>query len=79
MARPVVASRLGQIADVIRDGENGLLVEPGDAAALGRAIDSLGRDEALRLRLGAAARQTVVERYTWQQNAARVFDALKKT
>jgi glycosyltransferase involved in cell wall biosynthesis len=77
MARPVVASRLGQIAEVIDDGLNGLLVEPGDAEALARAIEQLARDQELRARLGLAARQTVTERYTWRHNAARVFDAIR--
>jgi glycosyltransferase involved in cell wall biosynthesis len=74
MARPVVASRLGQIASVIMDGENGLLVEPNDAAALAQAIERLAEDEALRRRLGSAARQTVAEHYTWRHNAACVFE-----
>jgi glycosyltransferase involved in cell wall biosynthesis len=77
MARPVIASRLGQIAEVIDDGENGLLVEPGDADGLRRAIERLARDEATRARLAAAARRTVIDRYTWQRNAARVFDRFK--
>lgn len=77
MARPVIASRLGQIASVIVDGENGLLVEPDDACALAQAIERLANDEAMRVRLGAAARQTVVDGYTWQHNAARVFDKYK--
>ena len=76
MAKPVIASRLGQVADVIRDGENGLLVEPGDARALASAIERLARDKSLRVRLGVAGRQTVIERYTWIHNAARVFDAM---
>src|SRR5205085_9988044 len=76
MARPVVASRLGQITDIIIDGDNGLLVEPNDAAALARAIERLAKDEALRRRLGATARQTAVARYTWRHNAARVFEAI---
>ncbi|MFL6215283.1 MAG: glycosyltransferase family 4 protein [Blastocatellia bacterium] len=76
MARAVVASRLGQIASVIVDGENGLLVEPNDADALVQAIERLANDEALRQRLGAAARQTVIAQYTWQHNAARVFEAV---
>lgn len=75
-ARPIVASRLGQIADIIVDGENGLLVEPGDTNALARAIERLAKDEALRARLGEAARRTVIERYTWKHNAARVFDEM---
>lgn len=76
MGKGIVASRLGQVAEVIIDGENGLLVEPGDASALARAIEKLAQDEALRARLGAAARQTAIERYTWKHNAARVFDAV---
>lgn len=76
-ARPVVASKLGQIADVITDGENGLLVEPGDADELARAIERLAIDPMLRERLSQAGRQTVIERFTWQQNAARVFDAME--
>lgn len=76
MGKGLVASRLGQIAEVIIDGENGLLVEPGDKIALARAIEKLAHDDALRGRLGAAATQTVIERYTWKHNAARVFDAV---
>lgn len=76
MSKPVIASRLGQIADVIHDGENGLLIEPGDASALAGAIERLARDESFRGRLGTAGRQTVVERYTWRHNAARVFNAM---
>ena len=76
-ARPIVASRLGQIADIITDGENGLLVEPGDANALALAIERLAADESLRERLGAGARRAVIERYTWKHNADRVFDAMK--
>ena len=79
MARPVVASRLGQIAEVIDDGSNGLLVEPGDPQALAIAIERLAADEDLRARLGAAARQTVIERYTWRHNAERVFDAMRSS
>ncbi|HVF88472.1 MAG TPA: glycosyltransferase family 4 protein [Blastocatellia bacterium] len=79
MARPVVASRLGQIADVIEDGESGLLVEPGSSGELARAIDRLASDGALRQRLGVAARRRVEERYTWRHNASRVFDRAKKS
>jgi glycosyltransferase involved in cell wall biosynthesis len=76
MAKPVVASRLGQIADVIVHGSNGLLVEPGDADSLALAIEKLARDGLLRARLGSAARQTVIERFTWKLNASRVFEAM---
>jgi glycosyltransferase involved in cell wall biosynthesis len=78
MAKPVVASRLGQIADIIVDGENGLLVEPANPSALAGAIRRLVEDEKLRVRLGEAARRTVIEQYTWKHNAARVFDAFER-
>jgi glycosyltransferase involved in cell wall biosynthesis len=77
MGKGIVASRLGQVGEVIIDGENGLLVEPGDADELAHAIDRLAADRGLRQRLGEAARKTAVERYTWRHNAARVFDAMR--
>ena len=57
--RPVVATRVGGLADAIVDGETGLLVPPGDVAALRDAIVRLLEDLALRRRLGEAARDAV--------------------
>ncbi|MEN0103641.1 MAG: glycosyltransferase [Curtobacterium sp.] len=54
----IVASAVPGIVDVIRDGENGLLVPPGDAAALAAAVDRLLADPALAERLGRAAAVT---------------------
>jgi glycosyltransferase involved in cell wall biosynthesis len=53
---PVVATPVGAIPDVVRDGEEGLLVPPRDAAALVRALARLADDPSLRARLGAQAR-----------------------
>jgi glycosyltransferase involved in cell wall biosynthesis len=53
---PVIASAIGGLKEVIVDGDCGLLVPPGDTAALVRALRLLLTDESLRLRLGAAAR-----------------------
>jgi glycosyltransferase involved in cell wall biosynthesis len=75
MAKAVIASRLGQMAQVIEDSENGLLVEPGDPDKLADAIRRLASDEALRTRLGLAARSRVETSFTWRQNAMRVFTA----
>ena len=53
---PVVASRVGGVPEEVVDGETGLLVRPGDAAALAAALDSLLGDANVRRRLGAAGR-----------------------
>lgn len=70
---PVVASRMGQIGDVIDAGVNGLLSPPGDAAALADALDRLRCDLALRRRLGEAARTTVRRGHTWIAVAERLL------
>ncbi len=75
MGKGIVASRLGQIGDVLAHEETALLVEPGDPRRLSEAIMRLGEDEGLRRRLGAAARREAVARHTWEHNARRVLDA----
>jgi glycosyltransferase involved in cell wall biosynthesis len=74
MSKGIVASRLGQIADVLRDGETALLVEPGDALALATAIQRLAASQTLRTCLGENARAAVIRSYTWKHNAQRVLD-----
>jgi glycosyltransferase involved in cell wall biosynthesis len=56
---PVLATRVGGVAEVVRDGENGLLVEPGDPDALAEAIRCFLDDEELRTRLTSAAAPSV--------------------
>lgn len=58
VGRPVVATRVGGVADTVRDEVNGLLIAAGDVAGLSTALTRLARDEALRARLGAAASST---------------------
>jgi glycosyltransferase involved in cell wall biosynthesis len=77
MGKGIVASRLGQIGDVLTDGENALLVEPGDAKGLSEAITRLAEDRELRKELGGRARAAAIARHTWQQNAQGVLDAYR--
>lgn len=56
--RPVVATRVGGIPDLVRDGENGLLVEPGDTVALADALVRILRDRELAERLATRTRES---------------------
>ncbi|MBN1826812.1 MAG: glycosyltransferase [Candidatus Eisenbacteria bacterium] len=60
---PAVVPRVGGMAEVIRDGETGLLVPPGDGPALAAAIARLLRDDSLRGRIGAAGKEAVRREY----------------
>ncbi len=60
---PVVATRVGGVPDVVRDGEDGFLVETGAVDALADRLVQLAEDPALRRRLGEAGRARVVPRY----------------
>jgi glycosyltransferase involved in cell wall biosynthesis len=59
MGTPVVATRVGGVPEIVHDGENGLLVEPGDAAAFGAAVERLLCDDELRERLRQGAAPSV--------------------
>lgn len=61
--RPVVATRVGGLPDVVSEGEDGFLVEVGDVEGVAAALERLARDPALRLRMGAAGPPRVVPRY----------------
>jgi type III pantothenate kinase len=59
--RPVVATAVGGLVDVVEDGLTGLLVPPGDVRALREALERLLGDADLRERLGTAARARALE------------------
>jgi glycosyltransferase involved in cell wall biosynthesis len=60
---PVIGSRVGGIPETVRDGHNGLLVEPNDVPGLAAAIDRLAADPALAARLGANGQRDAAERF----------------
>ena len=61
--RPAVATRVGGIPDVVRDGVDGFLVEVGDASGLATRLAELAGDPALREQMGRAGRTRVLDRY----------------
>lgn len=77
MNKAIVASRLEQIAEVLQNEINALLVPPQDPRALAEAIVKLSDNPALRERLGQQGREDVVRKYTWDINVSRVIDKLK--
>jgi glycosyltransferase involved in cell wall biosynthesis len=75
MGKGIVASRLGQIGEVLSDNETALLVTPGDVNGLAAAIVRLVDSEEMRSRLGESARRVAVQEHTWTHNAQRVLKA----
>ncbi len=74
-ARPIVASCVAGIPEVITNGEHGLLVPERDPVALAAAVSRLLGDRDLAEQLGAAARRRITTELTWDQTAAR-FEAV---
>lgn len=69
MGLPVIASDTGGLREIVTP-DVGCLVRSGDAAALARAIDVLGRDPRARARMRARGRARVADAYTWERAAA---------
>jgi L-malate glycosyltransferase len=68
----VVATRVGGMAEIVEDEQTGLLVAPGDEWALGTAISRLLVDRAMRVKLGEAARASVIERFEREHIVDRI-------
>ncbi|APX33705.1 glycosyltransferase [Brachybacterium sp. P6-10-X1] len=71
---PVIASAIGTIPEVLRQGELGVLVAPGDVDALAAALDELAADPARRSRLGRAAREAAVAEHDWRSRCRALLD-----
>jgi glycosyltransferase involved in cell wall biosynthesis len=71
--RPVVATRVGSIPEVVEDGITGILVEPGDARALADAVVGLLLDPELRTAMGKAARRKSQTDLSWKSIAAQTL------
>jgi len=77
--RAVVAPRLSNILEIIKEEETGLLFEPDNLDEMGAALSRLVSDDKLRERLGKAARRHIEEgAFTWDANAARVLGLIVK-
>ncbi|MCI0363831.1 MAG: glycosyltransferase family 4 protein [Phycisphaerales bacterium] len=75
--RAIVASSIGQIEDVITDGETGLLYPPGDVKALASALWRLRQNPLLRRKLGSAARELAVRQHSWDHVAHTILQVAR--
>ena len=71
--RPVVATEVGGVPEIIEDGVTGVLVPPRDPSELARVLDRMIHDEPWRLRLGAAARGLVERSFTAEREAGETM------
>jgi glycosyltransferase involved in cell wall biosynthesis len=79
MAKPVVAFRHGALPEIVVDGETGILVAPGDEAAMAEAILRLLHDPELRTRMGKAGRARVEKHFTIERVAEQVSEVFSRT
>jgi len=77
-ARPVIASAAGGIVDIVRDGRNGWLVPPGDAAALAGAVTACMDDPARARTLGLHGREDVEAGFSWDVIADRLAEIYRR-
>lgn len=75
--KPVVASRVGGIPELVRDGVDGILVDAGDVKELSTAIIKLLDDPVLRKRMGGAGKERVKE-FSWDSTARVVLEEYRK-
>jgi len=75
---PVVASRIGGIPEMVRDGETGLLFEPGDAEGLADRLRRLDGDPDLAVRLGRRGREVVEREYSLSTQVERMLGILEE-
>jgi len=73
-SRPVVVTAVGGLVDAVEDGVTGLVVPPGEPAALRSALERLLSDAALRRRLGAAAGEAARRAFSWDAAVERTLE-----
>jgi glycosyltransferase involved in cell wall biosynthesis len=78
LGKPVVASRLPGVSEVVEDGGTGILVEPGNAEEMAAAIEQLVGDPHLRRRMGAAGRARAEVMFDQSIQCRRIADIYER-
>ncbi|MBN1638050.1 MAG: glycosyltransferase [Ignavibacteriales bacterium] len=76
--KTVITSRIGQTAEIIQDGVNGLLSEPGNIEEMIKKLSDIIKSPELRLTIGENARNTIKNEHTWQKKAEQWHKICKK-
>ncbi|HEX7320876.1 MAG TPA: glycosyltransferase family 4 protein [bacterium] len=71
-AKPVIASNVGGITDVVEDGVNGFLVPPAEVTALAQAIKKLALNPSLCQQMGRAAKKIIDDKFNWDRITGRM-------
>ncbi len=77
VGKPVVATEVGGVPEIIRNNETGILVPPGDPAAMAQAVIALLKDEAKRLEMGRCAKEWVKNNFTDRSMVERLDEIYK--
>lgn len=78
MGKGIIASDLDQIGEILTHQQTALLVPPADVDALINSMKILADNPSLRERLGTAAREDAVARFTWRDHTGRIIEKLKE-
>lgn len=78
MGKPVIAGALGQVKDLVHDGETGLLFEPGNIMQLTAALATLAQDAVFTRTMGEKASVWVRRERTWENNARMVAEIAQR-
>lgn len=78
LGKPVIAGNIGQVAEIVRDGANGILYEPGNIDQLAQALHSVLVAPEWGSEMGAAGKQWVLRERTWDNNARQVLEVARR-
>ncbi|MEY8144798.1 glycosyltransferase family 4 protein, partial [Falsihalocynthiibacter sp. CO-5D18] len=77
-ARPVISSRLSGIPELVKDGETGFLIEPGDVVKLAEQIMRVAENYSLAVEISQAGRQLVIREFDIEKTAANLLALIEK-
>jgi glycosyltransferase involved in cell wall biosynthesis len=75
---PVITTKAGALPELVSDGDNGILIEPGDVPALAAAIKRLLEDKELRRKMGFAGRETAKHKFNWEKAAKQTLEVYQQ-